>query len=79
MQTVIMDAGTALVKDAQCHIKADQYFARIQRSLSLVTNDEGISQCPGLLGNAPLSCEAGHPILLTKDCYLDYSTGTQQC
>ena len=64
------DSRTVLVRDVQCQIEDSPNFTRMQRSLNLFNVDEGVLQCPGCSGNAPLRYQARFPILLTKDSHI---------
>ena len=56
--------------DTQKHFRSLESFKKVEQSLGVYVDDDGLFRCHGRLGNAPVPEESKFPILLPRDIYV---------
>ena len=56
--------------DAQKGFRSLESFKKVEQSLGVYVDDDGLFRCRGRLGNAPVAEESKFPILLPRDGYV---------
>ena len=56
--------------DTQKHFRSLESFRKVEQSLGVYVDDDGLLQCRGRLGNAPVPEESKFPILLPRDSHV---------
>ena len=56
--------------DTQKRFRSLESFKKVEQSLGVYVDDDGLLRCRGRLGNAPVPEESKFPILLTRDSYV---------